>query len=178
MNYSLDSNYAGMWDYVNLPGDQKDGRWVNSDTMGRSGPVFNSETVGYDPADYPYQDESGEDIFLEGVWKDQYGNWRRRPSEWLNAEGRFQKGRPAFKMPARRWFDNDGSYKDLVENKYEAHAFDHAAYNALLYRPGGVESRQAKREFHKTALAKYYRPGGSRAKKARKRFRKTRRKVQ
>jgi len=65
MNYSLDVNYEGMWDYVNLPGDQKDGRWVNSNTMGGSGPVFNSQTIGYNPVTYPYEDESGNDIFLE-----------------------------------------------------------------------------------------------------------------
>jgi len=65
MNYSLDVNYEGMWDYVNLPGDSKYGRWANASTMGRSGPVFNSQTVGYNQADYPYEDESGNDIFLE-----------------------------------------------------------------------------------------------------------------
>lgn len=65
MNYSLDANYEGLWDYVRLPGDNKIGRVANSSFMGNSGPVFNSLTIGYNPVNYPYEDGSGNDIFLE-----------------------------------------------------------------------------------------------------------------
>ena len=65
MNASLDKNYKGMYDYIDLGGDLKGGGWEDPNNMGPSGPVFNSQTTGYNPANYPYQDGDGDDIFLE-----------------------------------------------------------------------------------------------------------------
>ncbi len=86
------------------------------------------------------------------VWKDQYGTWRRGHGEWFDSHDHFQRGRPTFVPPKRRLFDNDETYMDLYEDELKMHEFDLAAHGAWLYRPGGVESRKAKRDFHKTML--------------------------
>ncbi len=65
MTAALDQNYEGMYDTVTLTGDVKSGGWQNDGRMGASGPVFNSQTSGYNPANYPYQNGDGDDIFLE-----------------------------------------------------------------------------------------------------------------
>jgi len=65
MTASLDNSYEGMYDYVRLSGDMKGGGWINNNDMGDSGPVFNKNTVGYNPSNYPFEDKNGDDIFLE-----------------------------------------------------------------------------------------------------------------
>ena len=65
MNASLDAIYPGLWEYVVLPGDSKQGKWATNTTLGPSGPVFNSGTPGFNPTNYPYQDRDGDDIFLK-----------------------------------------------------------------------------------------------------------------
>lgn len=65
MTAALDKNYEGMYDTVTLTGDVKSGGWINNNNMGDSGPVFNSQTTGYNAATYPYEDGDGDDIFLE-----------------------------------------------------------------------------------------------------------------
>lgn len=62
---ALDRSYEGMYDTVHLTGDVKSGGWQNDNNMGDPGPVFSSSTTGYNPANYPYQNGDGDDIFLE-----------------------------------------------------------------------------------------------------------------
>lgn len=108
MNASLDQSYKGMYDYVALTGDYKSGGWPNPNNMGDSGPVFNSQTVGYNPTDYPYQDENGDDIFLENydavLWNTGY-------CECLNANPTSGDEQPSNDAD---WYDQEeiGKYLD------------------------------------------------------------------
>ena len=76
INGSLNANYAGLFDYVQLSGDTKGGGWINNNAMGMSGPVYSSQTVGYNAGTYPYENDDGDDIFLEDydavIWNTGY----------------------------------------------------------------------------------------------------------